>query len=109
MNIRRFRLRGHPLRCRVLVEPPPEEVLQDALRYFGAKCGDPGRSIADERQMRSCAALLRFYGRHPGWVAVDVDEALRSANPPDKPLPVNLREAIHAVAHLGEPKCHGEF
>lgn len=106
MNLRRFRLRGPP-RFPVLVEPPPEEVFQDALNYFGATCGDPGRSVQTDRQMRACADLLRFYGRHPGWVPVDVVESLRS--PLHAPLPVNLREAIYAVAHLGEPKCTAEF
>ena len=109
MTIRRYRLRC-PQRCRVLVEPPSEEVIESALRYFGALCGDIGRSNVEDRQMRDCAAFLRFYGRYPGWGAVDVDESLRSGLPSSRrPLSVDLREAIHAVARLGGTKCTTEF
>lgn len=81
MKIRSFRLRGAP-RFPELVEPPPF--------HDGAECGACGKPNPD--------GATGFF-----WCG-----ECRAAD--CEPLPiVDLREAIYAVAHLGEPKCTAEF
>lgn len=115
MNIRRFRLRN-PARCPVLVEPPPSiepirigfTVNEDFMAAIGRADHAALMALALPPHLVDQMVGHAHKAAQMGITLGEMDSALailRGAHP----FIVDLREAIHAVAHLGEPKCHGEF